>query len=58
MNEAIQLKTAQMLMKERLDRAEQRRMARYAVNHQASREDRPKPKASRTTCRRIGQAAY
>jgi hypothetical protein len=59
MNEAIQLKTTQMLLKERLDRAEQRRMARRAVNHRASRDqDRPRLEASRKPCPTTEQAAY
>jgi len=59
MNEAIQLKTTQMLLKERLDRAEQRRIARRAVNHRASRDqDRARLEASRKPCRRTVLTAY
>ncbi len=57
MNEAILSKTTQMLLRERLARAERARVVRSAVDHRAAREAE-RTKAPRTVCRKSGQAAY
>ncbi len=57
MNEVILNKTTQMLLRERLARAERARVVRSAVDHRAAREAE-QTKTPRTACRRSGQAAY
>jgi len=57
MNETILSKTTQMLLKERLDRAERARVVRSALDHRAARKAR-RVKARRSTCRKSEQAAY
>jgi hypothetical protein len=57
MNETILSKTTQMLLRERLDRAERARVVRSALDHRAARKAR-RVKARRSTCRKSEQAAY
>jgi len=57
MNEAILGEIARLLLKERLARAEQERLARSGKKHLASRKAE-QAKTSQPVCRRSGQAAY
>jgi hypothetical protein len=57
MNETILSKTTQMLLRERLDRAERARVVRSALDHRAARKARS-VKARRSTCRKSEQPAY
>jgi len=57
MNEAILGEIARLLLKERLARAEQDRLARSGKKHLASRKAE-RAKTSQPVCRRSGQAAY